>query len=126
MSVTLVDRKKEGLIPYIQKKAGVNFERIGAPQPAQMAQIAGMPASRFKTSCKSVPQSEQSESGSPCADTKGPSCPPCQHGATWPEVASRVNLLPAALAPLSPCKGVFHMRHATCRRAGAGDAEGAG
>ncbi len=43
MSVTLVDRKKEGLIPYIQKKAGVNFERIGAPQPAQMAQIAGMP-----------------------------------------------------------------------------------
>ncbi len=43
MSVTLVDRKKEGLIPYIQKKAGVNFERIGAPQPAQMAQIAGTP-----------------------------------------------------------------------------------
>ncbi len=41
MSVTLVDRKKEGLIPYIQKKAGVAFERIGAPQPAQMAQIAG-------------------------------------------------------------------------------------
>ena len=41
VSVTLVDRKKEGLIPYIQKKAGVNFERIGAPQPAQMAQIAG-------------------------------------------------------------------------------------
>ena len=44
MSVTLVDRKKEGLIPYIQKKAGVAFERIGAPQPAQMAQIAGEPA----------------------------------------------------------------------------------
>ncbi len=41
LSVTLVDRKKEGLIPYIQKKAGVVFERIGAPQPAQMAQIAG-------------------------------------------------------------------------------------
>lgn len=44
VSVTLVDRKKEGLIPYIQKKAGVVFERIGAPQPTQMAQIAGMPA----------------------------------------------------------------------------------
>lgn len=42
VSVTLVDKKKEGLIPYIQKKAGVNFERIGAPQPAQMAQIAGL------------------------------------------------------------------------------------
>lgn len=44
VSVTLVDRKKEGLIPYIQKKAGVVFERIGAPQPVQMAQIAGMQA----------------------------------------------------------------------------------
>ena len=49
VSVTLVDRKKEGLIPYIQKKAGVAFERIGAPQPAQMAQIAGESTSSPRT-----------------------------------------------------------------------------
>jgi hypothetical protein len=42
-SVTLVDRKKEGLIPFIQKRAGVSFERIGAPQPSEMARIAGVP-----------------------------------------------------------------------------------
>jgi ATP-dependent RNA helicase DDX21 len=41
ISVTLVDRKKEGLIPYIQKKAGLTFTRIGAPQPAEIAKIAG-------------------------------------------------------------------------------------
>ena len=41
VSVTLVDRKKEGLIPFIQRRAGVAFERIGAPQPAEMARIAG-------------------------------------------------------------------------------------
>ncbi|KAK9823222.1 hypothetical protein WJX72_001159 [[Myrmecia] bisecta] len=41
VSVTLVDRKKEGLIPYIEKKAGVQFERIGAPQPRDMAKAAG-------------------------------------------------------------------------------------
>lgn len=40
ISITLVDRKKEGLIPYIQSKAGVTFERIGAPQPADMARVA--------------------------------------------------------------------------------------
>ena len=40
ISITLVDRKKEGLIPYIQNKAGVTFERIGAPQPADMAAMA--------------------------------------------------------------------------------------
>ena len=36
-----MDRKKEGLIPFIQKRAGVAFDRIGAPQPAEMARIAG-------------------------------------------------------------------------------------
>jgi hypothetical protein len=41
VSVTLVDRKKEGLIPFIAKRAGVTFERIGAPQPSEMARIAG-------------------------------------------------------------------------------------
>lgn len=40
ISITLVDRKKEGLIPYIQTKAGVKFERIGAPQPADVAKVA--------------------------------------------------------------------------------------
>jgi ATP-dependent RNA helicase DDX21 len=40
ISITLVDRKKEGLIPYIQNKAGVVFERIGAPQAADMARVA--------------------------------------------------------------------------------------
>ena len=40
ISITLVDRRKEGLIPYIQKKAGLTFERIGAPQPADVAEIA--------------------------------------------------------------------------------------
>ncbi len=32
VSITLVGAKKEGLVPYIEKKAGVSFERIGAPQ----------------------------------------------------------------------------------------------
>ena len=41
ISLTLVDRKKEGLIPYIQTKAGLKFERIGAPQPSDMATVAG-------------------------------------------------------------------------------------
>ena len=39
--VTLVGRNKEGLIPFIEKKAGVKFERAGAPQPADMAKVAG-------------------------------------------------------------------------------------
>ncbi|KAL4859742.1 DEAD-box ATP-dependent RNA helicase 7 [Chlorella vulgaris] len=39
--LTLVDRKKEGLIPYIQTKAGLKFERVGAPQPGDMALLAG-------------------------------------------------------------------------------------
>ena len=42
VSVTLVDRKKEGLVPFIERRAGVKFERIGAPQPQEMARIAGM------------------------------------------------------------------------------------
>ena len=41
ISVTLADKRKEGLIPFIARKAGVSFERIGAPQPAEMARIAG-------------------------------------------------------------------------------------
>jgi ATP-dependent RNA helicase DDX21 len=41
--VTLVDRRKEGLVPFIEKRAGVKFERIGAPQPQEMAKIAGAP-----------------------------------------------------------------------------------
>ena len=39
--VTLVGRNKEGLIPFIEKRAGVKFERTGAPQPADMAKVAG-------------------------------------------------------------------------------------
>ena len=99
VSVTLVDRKKEGLIPYIQKKAGVNFERIGAPQPAQMAQIAGMPASQCITSCKSVPSSSnQRVAALALARRDLPA-----------HCASRVSLLPAALAPLRPLQtGVPH------------------
>ena len=37
----MVDKKKEGLIPFIERKAGFKFERVGAPQPADMARIAG-------------------------------------------------------------------------------------
>ena len=44
MCVTLVGRNKEGLIPFIEKKAGVKFERTGAPQPADMAKVAGQSA----------------------------------------------------------------------------------
>lgn len=46
--VTLVGRNKEGLIPFIEKKAGVKFERTGAPQPADMAKVAGTPTLRSK------------------------------------------------------------------------------
>lgn len=44
ISITLVDRKKESLIPYIQSKAGVVFERVGAPQPADVAKVAAQRA----------------------------------------------------------------------------------
>lgn len=40
MSVTLVDRRKEWAIPLIEKRAGMKFERIGAPQPQDMAKAA--------------------------------------------------------------------------------------
>ncbi len=38
--MVLVDRKKESLIPFIERKAGLKFERIGAPQPQDVARIA--------------------------------------------------------------------------------------
>ena len=39
--MTLVDRRKEGLIPFIERRAGLTFERVGAPQPQDMAAAAG-------------------------------------------------------------------------------------
>ena len=41
ISVVLVDRRKEGLIGLIERRAGMKFERIGAPQPQDMARVAG-------------------------------------------------------------------------------------
>eukprot|EP00879_Flechtneria_rotunda_P032551 GHRR01035775.1.p1 GENE.GHRR01035775.1~~GHRR01035775.1.p1 ORF type:complete len:314 (+),score=114.36 GHRR01035775.1:127-1068(+) len=38
--ITLVGRKHEDRIPFIEKRAGFKFERVGAPQPAEMASIA--------------------------------------------------------------------------------------
>ncbi|KAG2425695.1 hypothetical protein HXX76_013537 [Chlamydomonas incerta] len=38
--VTLVTKKMEYMVPIIEKRAGMKFERIGAPQPADMARIA--------------------------------------------------------------------------------------
>jgi ATP-dependent RNA helicase DDX21 len=38
--ITLCSRNKEDRVPYIERKAGFEFERIGAPQPAEMAQVA--------------------------------------------------------------------------------------
>ena len=40
--------KKAELVPYISKKAGVNFIRIGAPQPADIAKQAA------KDACQAV------------------------------------------------------------------------
>eukprot|EP00890_Picochlorum_soloecismus_P003166 jgi/Picsp_1/3850/NSC_01362-R1_protein len=54
ISITLVDRRKEGLIPFIQRKAGVTFTRIGAPQPTDVARIA---AERAVESLKDVSDS---------------------------------------------------------------------
>lgn len=54
MSVTLVPQKKMDLIPYIERKAGVKFERIGAPQPGDMAQMA---ATRAVEAVKGVDES---------------------------------------------------------------------
>lgn len=56
ISLTLVDRKKQGLIPFIERRAGLKFERVGAPQPADMAGVAGdclaLRSSSFVTSQK--------------------------------------------------------------------------
>ena len=49
ISLTLVDKKKEGLIPFIEKRAGFKFERVGAPQPADMAKLAGAQTHRVST-----------------------------------------------------------------------------
>eukprot|EP00892_Ulva_mutabilis_P003553 jgi/Ulvmu1/156/UM001_0160.1 len=38
--ITLCSRNREDLVPYIEKKAGFTFERIGPPQPKDMAAIA--------------------------------------------------------------------------------------
>ena len=41
----LVDKRREGLGPLIERRAGVKFERIGTPQPRDMARSAGAPTS---------------------------------------------------------------------------------
>lgn len=46
-----MDKKKEGLIPFIEKKAGFKFERVGAPQPADMARLAGPPPPLVPHAC---------------------------------------------------------------------------
>lgn len=38
--VTMCARNKEDRVPYIEQKAGFKFERIGPPQPAEMAKVA--------------------------------------------------------------------------------------
>ena len=40
--MTLVDKKKEGLIPLIERKAGLKMQRIGTPQPSDLARVAGL------------------------------------------------------------------------------------
>ncbi|KAL3696316.1 hypothetical protein R1sor_010392 [Riccia sorocarpa] len=40
ISVMLYDRKKEYMIPQIERKAGFKFERIAAPQPADIAKAS--------------------------------------------------------------------------------------
>lgn len=52
--MTLVDRKKEGLVPLIERRAGLKFERVGAPQPKDMAQAS---ASRAAAQMKGVDSS---------------------------------------------------------------------
>jgi ATP-dependent RNA helicase DDX21 len=41
ISVLFFDRKKEYMIPQIERKAGFRFERIAAPQPADIAKASG-------------------------------------------------------------------------------------
>lgn len=40
VSITFCSRSKEGLIPIIERKGGFKFERIGAPQPSEIASVA--------------------------------------------------------------------------------------
>jgi ATP-dependent RNA helicase DDX21 len=40
ISVMLYDRKKEYMIPQIERKAGFKFERIAPPQPADIAKAS--------------------------------------------------------------------------------------
>lgn len=44
ISVMLYDRKKEYMIPMIERKAGFKFERIAAPQPADIARASAASA----------------------------------------------------------------------------------
>lgn len=44
VSVMFYDRKKERLIPVIERKAGFKFERIAAPQPADIARASASSA----------------------------------------------------------------------------------
>ncbi|CAM6111180.1 unnamed protein product [Calypogeia fissa] len=44
ISVMLFDRKKEWMIPQIERKAGFKFERINAPQPADIAKASSSTA----------------------------------------------------------------------------------
>jgi ATP-dependent RNA helicase DDX21 len=44
ISVMLFDRKKEWMIPQIERKAGFKFERINAPQPADIAKASSATA----------------------------------------------------------------------------------
>ncbi len=38
--ITLCPRKHEERVPYIERKAGLKFERMGPPQPSEIASIA--------------------------------------------------------------------------------------
>jgi ATP-dependent RNA helicase DDX21 len=38
--ITMVSRSKEDRVPWIEKKAGFTFERVGPPQPKEMAAVA--------------------------------------------------------------------------------------
>jgi ATP-dependent RNA helicase DDX21 len=44
ISVMLYDRKKEYMIPQIERKAGFQFERVAAPQPMDIAKAGGSTA----------------------------------------------------------------------------------
>ncbi len=41
VSITMVAKKKEYMIPIIERKGGFKFERIGPPQPQDIARVAG-------------------------------------------------------------------------------------